>query len=269
MSYRKITGRNVNYYVMEPEAIFGATATIIEKEGKALLVDTQFSQDDAENIIRVAKENEIEIETIYISYSDPDYYFAANKILEAFPNAKLIATASNIERIQSTYEDKLVVWKDILKDKAPDKIIIPNEVRDLIKLDNEEFIIFGNDEKKQTLYNKLDELILGGILISTDSHLFMADTKTVESQKQWIDDLNELISINPKTVIPGHFSKENEFSFENIKFTKEYIEKFMEVEKESKASNETIEKMKNIYPDLPDGSLEMSAKVVTGEMPWD
>ncbi|MBO0481144.1 MBL fold metallo-hydrolase [Candidatus Enterococcus courvalinii] len=267
--YTEMKGNDVTYYTMNPDEVFGATATIIEKDGKGLLVDTQFSKTDAEKILKVAKDKNIDIQTIYISYSDPDYYFGADQIKKQFPNAKLLATAPNIDRIKETYKAKLSTWSDTLKENAPDEIILPEVVTDSINLGGTEFSIFGSDVKKQTLYNKEDSLLLGGILVSTGGHLFMADTKTIETQEQWIKDLDELTSLQPKVVIPGHFEQGNDFSAQNIEFTKGYIQKFIEVEKDSQTSSEIIENMKKAYPNLPDGSLEMSAKVVTGEMDWE
>ena len=58
-----------------------------------------------------------------------------------------------ISRIKDTYKSKLSVWADTLKENAPDKIIIPNEIKESINLEDVEFEIFGNDIK-QTLYNK-------------------------------------------------------------------------------------------------------------------
>lgn len=269
ISYTETVGKNVRYYTFAPDPVFGSTATIIEKEGKGLLVDTQFSTEDADKIVQVAKEKNISIDTIYISYSDPDYYFGTARIKETFPKAKVIATPATIKRIKETYKNKVMTWKETLKDKSPKEIIIPNPVTTQMKLENEVFDIFGQNAAKQTLYNKNDDLLLGGILISTGSHLFMADTKTIESQEQWVKDLQELEKLKPKTVIPGHFGAEDTFTPENIRFTKEYIEKFMEVQKESTTSDEIIKKMKEAYPNLDDGSLEMSAKVVTGEQEWE
>lgn len=266
---KKIDGKNVSYYVMTPDPIFNSTSVLIEKDGKGLVVDTQFSKDDADNIVQVAKDNKIEVETIYISHSDPDYYFGTAVIKAAFPNAKVLATPSTIDRIKNTYESKLETWADTLKDNAPKEIIIPDPVENELIFADETYKIVGNDPKKTTLYNADDSLLFGGILISTDSHLFLADTKTVESQEQWIASLDELEKLQAKTVIPGHFGNGNDFSPENITFTKHYIEKFIEVEKESKTSADIITKMKAAYPNLPDGSLELSAKVVTNEQPWE
>ncbi|WP_232057804.1 MBL fold hydrolase [Listeria sp. PSOL-1] len=267
--YKETKGHHVTYYTMNPDPVFGSTATLIAKDGKGLLVDTQFSKDDTDKIIRVAKDKKIEIETIYISYGDPDYYFGAEQVKTAFPKAKVLATKNTIERIQKSYKKKLNVWANKLKDKAPKKIIIPAPVQSSIQLNGETFTVFGKDAKKQTLYNKKDQLLLGGILVSTGHHLFIADTKTVESQKQWIKDLNELSALKAKVVIPGHFGKGDNFSAENIAWTKAYLEKFIEVEKTSKNSAEIIKKMQKAYPHLAKGSLEMSAKVVSGEQPWE
>lgn len=269
MIYTETKGKTVTYYTMNPDPVFGATATIIEKDGKGLLVDTQFSKTDADKIVQVAKEKKIDITKIYISYSDPDYYFGIDQIKKAFPNAKVTAAAPTIERIKDTYKAKLSVWSDTLKENAPDQIIIPDEATEPVSLDGTVFPIFGSDSNKQTLYSEEDHLLLGGILVSTDAHLFMADTKTVESQEKWIADLEELAALDPKTVIPGHFAEGNDFSKKNIAFTINYIKKFIEVEKDSTNSTEIIEKMKKAYPDLPEGNLEMSAKVVTGEMEWN
>ena len=266
-NYQKITGENVTYYVMNPDPVFGSTAVLIEKDGKGLLVDTQFSKDDADKTIQLIKSKKIDLETIYVSYSDPDYYFGTAFIQEAFPTAKVVATEGTIDRIKSTYENKLTVWADTLKDKAPKEVIIPEAIDNKVALGNEEFQITGTD--KPVLYNATDQLILGGIPVSTDGHLFMADTKTVESQENWINDLTGLEELQAKTVIPGHFGQGNKFTADNITFTKDYIQKFIEVEQSSQTSAEIMQKMKAAYPDLAESSLEMSAKVVTGEQAWD
>lgn len=267
--FQKLNGKNVQYYVMNPDPIFGATAVLIEKNGKGLLVDTQFSQADAEKILRLAKEKKIEIQKIYVSYSDPDYYFGTSLIQKAFPKAKVFATEKTIQRIQDTYQKKLLVWSELLGENAPEEIIIPTAIAKELSFEGESFQITGKDPAKTVLFNANDQIILGGILISTDSHLFMADTKTIQKQNEWIDSLNDLQKLEATVVIPGHFSLGNHFTPENIHFTKQYIIDFIVAERASTTSAEIIQKMTEKYPDLAEGSLEMSAKVVTSEEPWD
>ncbi|EIV0101742.1 MBL fold hydrolase, partial [Enterococcus faecalis] len=61
--YKKIQGIDATYLIMNPDPVFGSTATIIEKNGKGLLVDTQFSKKDADKIVQLVKSNNIDIET--------------------------------------------------------------------------------------------------------------------------------------------------------------------------------------------------------------
>lgn len=135
-------------------------------------------------------------------------------------------------------------------------------------LDTDTLQIVGSDELKQTLYQPTDKILLGGILVAADSHLFMADTKTRESQEQWVQDLEELSTFGADNVIPSHFASGNDFSSDNIAFTKEYLERFLLSEATYSTSDEIVQDMK-AYTNLPDDSLEMSAKVVTGEMDWE
>ncbi|MDO5741921.1 MAG: MBL fold hydrolase [Vagococcus sp.] len=209
------------------------------------------------------------LETIYISYSDPDFYFGTAVIKDAFPDAKVLATASTIARIQETNEAKQAVWQETLKENAPDRIVLPELAPSALTLDTDTLQIVGSDELKQTLYQPTDKILLGGILVAADSHLFMADTKTRESQEQWVQDLEELSTFGADNVIPSHFASGNDFSSDNIAFTKEYLERFLLSEATYSTSDEIVQDMKAAYPDLPDNSLEMSAQVVTGEMDWE
>lgn len=264
-----IKGETFTYHVMKPDEVFGATAVLVEKNGKGLLVDTQFSKENAEDIVAYIKEKQITLDTLYISYSDPDFYFGTAVIKEAFPDAKVLATASTIKRIKETNEAKQAVWQETLQDNAPDRILLPELAPSALTLDSDTLQIVGSDEEKQTLYQPTDKILLGGILVAADSHLFMADTKTRESQEQWLKDLEELTTFGATRVIPSHFASGNDFSPENIAFTKEYLERFMLSEATYTTSEEIIQDMKAAYPNMPDDSLEMSAKVVTGEMDWE
>lgn len=158
MTFYTRKGKHVTYYAAPLNAMFHTTAVLIEKNGKGLLVDTQFSKSDAETLVAFAKENHIDIETIYISYSDPDYYFGLAHILDAFPKAKAYATAGTLARIQKTYEGKWQFWGPILGDNAPDRIVIPREISTSLSLEGETFQIFGSDETRQVLYNANDRL---------------------------------------------------------------------------------------------------------------
>ncbi|MDO5741920.1 MAG: hypothetical protein Q4Q13_03115 [Vagococcus sp.] len=55
---KEIVGETFTYHVMKPDEVFGATAVLVEKNGKGLLVDTQFSKENANAIVSYIKERD-------------------------------------------------------------------------------------------------------------------------------------------------------------------------------------------------------------------
>lgn len=267
--YKTIEKNTHRYHVMQPDEIMGTTAIIVEKDGKALLIDTQFSKSDAQKIIDVLKEKNLELKTIYISHSDPDYYFGTSFIKEVFPDADILATRYTIARMKKSYASKLDIWSPVLKEDTPTKIIIPEIIYGKLLFEELEFQIVGQEPLKTSLFNAKDKMLLGGICVAEGEHLFLADTPTIEEQKQWIKDLQYFKKLQLNQVVPGHFIVDNDFSTQNLDFTEQYIEVFIEKSEKTTTSEELINAMKEAYPNLPLGNLELSAKVVKGEQNWD
>jgi glyoxylase-like metal-dependent hydrolase (beta-lactamase superfamily II) len=48
--------------------------------------------------------------TIYISHGDPDYYFGLDTLTQAFPDAKVLASAATVAHIRKTMDAKLAYW---------------------------------------------------------------------------------------------------------------------------------------------------------------
>ena len=89
---------------------------------------------------------------------------------------------------------------------------------------------------------------------------------TADEYIDYINSIDEDVDVCAQLdTIPGHFGQGNKFTADNITFTKDYIQKFIEVEQSSQTSAEIMRKMKAAYPDLAEGSLEMSAKVVEAQ----
>ncbi|QIL46797.1 MBL fold metallo-hydrolase [Vagococcus coleopterorum] len=268
MIYKEFEKNGLSYTVFTPDPIMGASATLVEKDGEGFLIDTQFSKLDAQAIIDHVTDKGIKLTQVFITHSDPDFYFGLPFIKDVFPDVKSYATAETIKRIKETADDKLMVWKDVLKENTPTTIIIPDERADSIGFKDQQFSIVGRDKSRTALYNKEAELLIGGITVITDTHVFMADTKTIQMQNSWINDLEELHTLAITTLIPGHFGNGNKLEKDNLTFTLDYIKRFIESEEHFTTSRDIILDMKSAYPELSEGTLELSAKVVTGEMDW-
>lgn len=254
-------------------SVFPVSSEIISGSSEVVLIDAQFQKNDAQQLVDKIKKLNKKLTTIYISHSDPDYYFGLDTLTNAFPEAKVVATANTVEAIKATKDGKLAYWGGVLKDEAPAHIIVPEVIKgDSFTVDGERLEIKGLDSASpDRTYVWVPSLkaVVGGVIVSDNIHVWVADTQTEESRKNWQQTLKDIKALNPITVVPGHFTGASKLDTSTVSFTQKYLQDFENTAKTSKNSDELIQKIAVKYPQLDDkSSLELSAKVVKGEMQW-
>lgn len=254
-------------------AVFPVTSVLVSGEKEAVLVDAQFGKSQAEQLVQKIRSSGKQLTTIYISHGDPDYYFGLETLTAAFPDAKVLASAPTVEHIKHTMDGKLKYWGPILKADAPSKAIVPQVLKgDSLTLEGKRLQIIGLDgpqPDRSFVWIPSIKAVVGGVVVAENIHVWMADTQTPQSHKDWLATLEGIEKLQPDTVIPGHYLGESARSLAPVKFTAEYIKAFDEETAKAKDSAALIAAMKQRYPDLgEDSSLELSAKVAKGEMKW-
>lgn len=254
-------------------SIFPVSSEIISGPHEAVLIDAQFQRNDAQELVKKIKETGRKLTTVYISHSDPDYYFGLDTIKAAFPDAKIIATPQTVAAIQATQAGKLAYWGPILQENAPKKVIIPEVLHgDSFSVDGEKLQINGlkgATPDRTFVWVPALNAVVGGVVVSGNMHLWMADSQSVESRKNWLTTLDNIAALQPKTVIPGHFLPGAPQTLESVTFTQNYLITAEQELPKAKDSAQLIAAMKKHYPQLSaESDLEMSAKVLKGEMQW-
>lgn len=262
----------LSYKVYNPQtqAIFPVTSTLITGEKDAVLVDAQFSVNDAKNLVKIIQDSGKSLKYIVITAGDPDYYFGLEPLVQAFPDAKVIATPEVVKHIQATKEGKFAYWGPILKSGAPSQIIVPNVIEDKsIELEGERIEIKAPGKYASYLWVPSNRTILGGVGLSSGIHLWTADTQSKEARDEWKKVLKQMNRLRPSAVIPGHYIGDIPTGTQAIDFTYDYLVDVDKVLKDHKDSASVIAKLKEKYPNFADeSSLELSSKVLTGEMEW-
>lgn len=254
-------------------SVFPVSSEIISGPNEVVLIDAQFQNNDAQQLVDKIKKLDKKLTTIYISHSDPDYYFGLDTITKAFPDAKVVATAETVEAIKATKDGKLVYWGGVLKNEAPSKVVVPEIIKgNSFTVDGEKLEIKGLDgASPDRTYVWVPSLkaVVGGVIVSDNIHVWVADTQTKESRQNWQQTLESIKALNPKTVVPGHFTGASKLDIATVSFTQKYLQDFETAAQASKNSEELIQKVSDKYPQLDDkSSLELSAKVIKGEMQW-
>ncbi len=255
---------------------FLRTPVLLTGEKEAVLLDGGFTLSDGKALAEKIKESGKTLTTIYVSQSDPDYYFSLGPVKTAFPDAKVIAAPATVEAIKGNVEGKLKVWGPQLKENGPQTLadVVMPEASDVKELYLEgkkiEIIDAENMPNRRYLWVPSLKAVFGGVLVTAGEHVWLADTPKAEQRQAWIKTLDAIAARNPEIVVPAHMSAGSKTDISAVTFTKDYLVAFEEEQAKAKNSEELIAAMKKRYPDLGGiSSLELGAKVIKGEMEWE
>ena len=254
-------------------AFFPVSSVLVSGEKDAILIDAQFAKAQANQLVEKIRRSGKHLTTIYISHGDPDYYFGLETLTQAFPDAKVVASGPTVAHINETKVAKLAFWGPQMGADVPSQLIVPEVMQgNTLSLEGRELDVMGlSGRQPQRSYVWIPSLkaVVGGVVVADNLHVWMADTQTPQSHRQWLATLKRIESLQPDIVVPGHYLGENDRSLKAVHFTRDYIKAFDEETPKARNSAELIAAMKKRYPNLgEESSLELSAKVAKGEVQW-
>ncbi len=255
------------------QAIFPVSSVLVTGQRDAILVDAQFGKREAQQVVEKIRASGKKLTTIYISHGDPDFYFGLDTIHAAYPDAKIVATPQTVAHIRATVQGKLAYWGPKLGDNAPAATIVPDVLKGRsLTLEGRKLDIMGLDgpqPERSFVWIPSLKAVVGGVVVDGKLHVWTADTQSLASRKDWLATLDRIEKLKPAVVVPGHFSEGAPLDIESVRFTRGYLKAFDEEAAKAADSAALVAAMKQRYPELGDSaSLELSAKVIKGEMKW-
>lgn len=255
------------------QAIFPVSAVIVSGEREAILVDAQFQRNDALALVKQIQDRGKTLRTVYISHSDPDYYFGLDVIHAAFPAAKIVATPQTVAAIKANRDAKLAYWAPIMKDNAPRALVLPQVLQaDHLTLEGKRIEIKGlkgASPGRSYLWIPSLKTVAGGVVISNGIHVWVADTQTPQSRANWLATLDQIAALKPQAIVPGHYLGAAPAGTAALDYTRNYLQAFETTALEAKDSAALVKAMQARFPQAGESaSLELGAKVIKGEMRW-
>ncbi|MDF0519307.1 MBL fold metallo-hydrolase [Bradyrhizobium yuanmingense] len=256
-----------NGFFRAPVLLAGAT--------EAVLIDGGFSYPDGRALAEAIKATGKKLTTIYVSQSDPDYYFSLKPVREAFPNARVLAASATLAAIKGNVEKKLAVWGPQLKENGPQTladVVLPEPFDGAsLTVDGETIEIVNAEGLANRRYLFVPSLnaVFGGVMIFSGVHVWTADTPTKEQRAAWVANLDKIAARKPLVVVPGHMGPSAAIDLSAVEHTRKYLLTFDE--ELTKAADAAALKaaMEARFPNLGMGvALEIGSKVAKGEMKW-
>lgn len=247
------------------------TATLITGEEQAFLVDAGFTRADGHRLVAAVLDSGKTLTKVFISHADPDFYWGAEVIADAFPEADMVATPLVIEHIRDAYAGKLAAWEAVGVNR-PTRLVDLTELTGDITFEGHMFQLKGGHAAlpdRHYLWQAEHRAIVGGVLLFQNEHVWVADTSTPESRSTWIEVLDEMTSLDPVFAVPGHRLPSATVDASPIAYTRDYLVAF-DAELDAADNGEALTKaLVARYPDA--GMLiaaQLGAKVAKGEMTW-
>jgi glyoxylase-like metal-dependent hydrolase (beta-lactamase superfamily II) len=247
------------------------TATLVTGERDALLVDAGFTRADGHRLVAAVLDSGKKLTTVFVSHADPDFYFGAEVIADAFPEAAFIATPLVIAHIAHSYEGKLKAWA-ALGPNLPTRLVELAPLTGDLALEGHTFQLKGGPAAlpdRHYLWQPQQRALLGGVLLFQQEHVWVADTPTPEDRAAWIGLLDEMAALDPQLVVPGHRLPATATDASAITATRDYLLAFEEELDKAADGAALTDALLKRYPD--NGMLiaaQIGAKVAKGEMKW-
>jgi len=258
------------------ESGFAVASVILLGKTDAALIDGQWSLSNGHRVAAEILETGKHLKTIYITHAHPDHYFGLGPVVEAFPEAKIIALPSVAQTINKQMFGKIDHWRDIIgPTNVPTKAInIEPMTHNYFELEGKRIEILpeimGDLKYNTVVWIPSIKTLYGSDVLFNQAHPFTCEV-TAEERKQWIKDIERLEKMGAEVVIPGHQKPGMPFDNSSFSFTKEYL---IATEEELAKTNDTGEFFLNMALRFPDANLiflsnEMNSAVFKGGRDWD
>jgi glyoxylase-like metal-dependent hydrolase (beta-lactamase superfamily II) len=247
------------------------TATLVTGDTDALLVDAGFTRADGHRLAAAILDSGKRLTTIVVSHGDPDFYFGAEVVADAFPDATIVATPQVIAHIKHSYEKKLTAWASAGAN-LPTRLVDIAPLTGDLTLEGHRFELKGGTPQlpdRHYLWQAEHRAVLGGVLLFQHEHVWTADTARPEQRAAWIAQLDEIAALEPLLVVPGHRLPGTATDLSVVTGTRDYLLAFEEELDKAVDGAALTEALTGRYPGY--GMLiaaQIGAKVAKGEMAW-
>ncbi len=266
--------RTLDFKILDldfPAGSKNKTATLVTGESEALLIDAAFTRADGHRLAAEVLDSGRKLTTVFVSHADPDFYFGAEVIADAFPDADFVATPLVIEHIRDSYEGKLKAWA-ALGANLPTRLVGLTPLTGDLTLEGHRFELKGGPVSlpdRHYLWQAEHRALLGGVLLFQQEHVWVADTPTPGDRAVWIGLLDDMAALEPELVVAGHRLPGTAANASAITATREYLLAFEEELAAAADGAALTEALVKRYPGH--GMLiaaQIGAKVAKGEMKW-
>jgi glyoxylase-like metal-dependent hydrolase (beta-lactamase superfamily II) len=233
-----------------------STSTLINGDRDAILVDALLTTNEGKRLAAWVQNTGKRPHVIFVTHGHGDHFFGAGPVLDAFPDAQLIACDQQVvdEARGQTSPAAIARWDSRFPGQLSPSPAVP------ALTSSPEFDLEGHrvlfrtigaaDGMLATIVHVPDrQVICSGDIVYNNIHMWLWKS-TPDSRKAWLGSLDAVAALKPSTIITGH--KDPDAPDDNatrvLDQSRRYIEDFEQAVGKSSTPLEVIEAMLAKYP---------------------
>ena len=232
------------------------TSTLITANGDGLLVDALLTRDEGERLAAWVQKTGTRPHAIFVTHGHADHFFGAGPVLDAFPDAALLACDQQVvDAARRRLSAKAMAsWNSRFPGQLPQSPPVPELAGSQeFDLDGHTILfrtIGGADGALATVAHVPDlATICSGDIVYNNIHMWLWNS-TPDSREAWLASLDAVAALQASTIITGHKDPDapDDDATRVLDQSRRYIEDFEQALATSGTPRELFEEMLARYP---------------------
>jgi glyoxylase-like metal-dependent hydrolase (beta-lactamase superfamily II) len=233
-----------------------STSTLISGDREAVLVDALLTTSEGERLASWVHDTGKQPRAIFITHGHADHFFGAGPVLDAYPDAELLACDQQVvdEAHHQTAPDEMALWDSWFGGQLTRSPAMPELTSsDEFDLDGHPVLfrrIGGADGALNTIVDVPDlQAICSGDIVYNNIHMWLWNS-TPASRQAWLASLDAVADLKPSVIITGHKdpAAADDDASRVLDQSRRYIEDFEQAVTTSSTPAELITTMLAKYP---------------------
>jgi glyoxylase-like metal-dependent hydrolase (beta-lactamase superfamily II) len=231
------------------------SATLIHGKEEAVLVDTLVTFDQVDALADWIDGFGKRLVGIYITHGHSDHWIGLSRLRERFGDVPGWARPKVFERavFEATNRGLSGYWQGVFPGEIPEKPETPDRLEATsIELEGSEIRVIdvgqGDTEHSTIVHVPSIRAVVGGDVVYNEVHMMTAETDT-RSRQDWIDNLNQIASLDPQIVVSGHHRVGAPNDPKSIGESQQYLRDFSRVAETEETVEDIVKAMLKLHPD--------------------
>jgi glyoxylase-like metal-dependent hydrolase (beta-lactamase superfamily II) len=231
------------------------SATLIHGQEEAVLVDTLVTFDQVDALADWIDGFGKRLVGIYITHGHSDHWIGLSRLRERFGDVPGWARPKVFERavFEATNPGLSGYWQGVFPGEIPEKPETPDRLETTsIELEGSEIRVIdigqGDTEHSTIVHVPSIRAVVGGDVVYNEVHMMTAETDA-QSRQEWIDNLNQIASLDPQIVVSGHHRVGAPNEPKSIGESQQYLRDFSRVVETEETVEDIVKAILALHPD--------------------